>query len=148
MDDARRRLGAVTKNPAEYKQVMEKLIVQALYQVMEPVVMLRCRQADVGLVNEVLPQAVAQYKETIKQELTVNVDTDNHLSADTCGGVELIALNWRIKVGSVQHFDFNKCNLQKNRSVALTAEVVVLKRITRVAFIELILYYVNIALSY
>lgn len=98
LEEARRRLGEVTKNPAEYKQVLQKLIVQALYQTMEPTVWLRCRQADVGLVNEVLPAAVDQYKENIKQDCNVTVDTENYLPADTCGGVELIALNGRIKV--------------------------------------------------
>ncbi|XP_005178098.1 V-type proton ATPase subunit E-like [Musca domestica] len=99
LEDARRRLGEVTKNPAEYKVVLEKLILQALFQTMEPTVILRCRQVDVGLVNEVLPAAVEEYKkQMMNQGVSVDVDTDNYLPADTCGGIELIALNGRIKV--------------------------------------------------
>lgn len=98
LEDARRRLGEVTKNPSEYKQVLQKLILQALYQTMEKSVILRCRQVDVGLVNEVLPAAIDQYREQLKEDVVVTVDTDNYLPADTCGGIELIALNGRIKV--------------------------------------------------
>lgn len=98
LEEARRRLGEVTKNPSEYKQVLQKLILQALYQVMEPNVTLRCRQADVGLVNEVLPDSINQYKDNIGQDVKVTVDQEHYLAADTCGGVEMVALNGRIRV--------------------------------------------------
>lgn len=98
MEDARRRLGEVTKNQSEYKQVLQKLILQALYQTMEKTVILRCRQVDVGLVNEVLPAAIDEYKQQLNEDVVVTVDTDNYLPADTCGGIELIALNGRVKV--------------------------------------------------
>lgn len=98
LEEARRRLGEITKNPAQYKVILQKLIVQALYQTMESSVILRCRQADVGLVNEVLPEAVEQYKSNIGQNVVVSVDTGNFLAPDSCGGIEIIALNGRIKV--------------------------------------------------
>ncbi|XP_067635717.1 V-type proton ATPase subunit E [Eurosta solidaginis] len=96
LDEARRRLGEVTKNPGEYKEVLQKLILQALYQAMEPNVTLRCRQADIGLINEILPATLEEYKSKIGKDVNVRVDTENHLSADTCGGIELIALNGRV----------------------------------------------------
>lgn len=98
LDEARRRLGKVTENKAEYKVVLEKLIVQALYQVMEVQVHLRCREKDVELVREVLPTAMDQYKRTIEQDIHIMIDQENFLPADACGGVELIALNGRVKV--------------------------------------------------
>ena len=98
LEEARRRLGEVTKNTAEYKKILQQLIVQALYQTMEKVVILRCRQTDLSLVNEVLPGCVDDYKRTIGQDVDINIDTDNYLPADTCGGIELIALNGRVKV--------------------------------------------------
>ncbi|SPP84395.1 V-type proton ATPase subunit E [Drosophila guanche] len=98
LDDARKRLGEVTKNEGEYKAVVTKLIVQGLFQVMEPKVTLRCRQVDVSLIRDILPQAVEQYKAQMKQNVDLIIDETNFLSADTCGGVELLALNGRIKV--------------------------------------------------
>ncbi|KAH8399159.1 hypothetical protein KR215_003304 [Drosophila sulfurigaster] len=98
LDDARKRLGEVTKNEAEYKEVLSKLIVQGLYQVMEPKVTLRCRQVDVPLVKAVLQSSIEQYKANMNQDVDLFVDEREYLAADTCGGVELLALNGRIKV--------------------------------------------------
>ncbi|EDV34050.1 uncharacterized protein Dana_GF20699 [Drosophila ananassae] len=98
LEDARKRLGEVTKNQSEYKTVLTKLIVQGLFQVMEPKVILRCREVDVPLVRDVLPAAVDQYKKSMNQNVDLVIDEKDFLSADTCGGVELLALNGRIKV--------------------------------------------------
>lgn len=98
LDDARKRLGEVTKNEEEYKNVLSKLIVQGLYQVMEPKVTLRCRQVDVPLVRAVLQRSIDQYKSEMKQDVELFIDEHEYLPADTCGGVELLALNGRIKV--------------------------------------------------
>ncbi|XP_016925790.1 V-type proton ATPase subunit E [Drosophila suzukii] len=98
LDDARKRLGEVTQKQTEYQTVLTKLIVQGLFQVMEPKVILRCREVDVPLVRDVLPSAVEQYKAGIQQNVDLFIDEKDFLSADTCGGVELLALNGRIKV--------------------------------------------------
>ncbi|XP_020799325.1 V-type proton ATPase subunit E [Drosophila serrata] len=98
LDDARKRLGEVTKNQSEYQTVLTKLIVQGLFQVMEPKVILRCREVDVPLVRDVLPKAAESYKAQINQNVDLVIDEKDFLSADTCGGVELLALNGRIKV--------------------------------------------------
>ncbi|XP_043652761.1 V-type proton ATPase subunit E [Drosophila teissieri] len=98
LDDARKRLGEVTKKQSEYQTVLTKLIVQGLFQIMEPKVILRCREVDVPLVRDVLPTAVEQYKAQIQQNVDLFIDEKDFLSADTCGGVELLALNGRIKV--------------------------------------------------
>ncbi|XP_016954092.1 V-type proton ATPase subunit E [Drosophila biarmipes] len=98
LDDARKRLGEVTQKQSEYQTVLTKLIVQGLFQVMEPKVILRCREVDVPLVRDVLPSAVEQYKAAIQQNVDLFIDEKDFLSADTCGGVELLALNGRIKV--------------------------------------------------
>jgi len=74
------------------------LVVQALYQIMEPKVSVRCRQVDQSLVQGLLAEASEQYKQQTGKEVVLTIDTDAFLSADTCGGVELVALNGRIRV--------------------------------------------------
>lgn len=98
LDDARKRLGEVTKNETEYKNVLSKLIVQGLYQVMEPKVTLRCRQVDVPLVQAILQTSIDEYKSKMNQDVELFIDDHEFLAADTCGGIELLALNGRIKV--------------------------------------------------
>lgn len=66
---------------------------------MEANVIIKGRQADHNLIQSILPQAVQDYKDqTGKDICCVKLDTDSFLPADTCGGVELNALNGRIRV--------------------------------------------------
>lgn len=65
---------------------------------MEPQVKIRCRQADQQLVQNVLPRSVEEYKEKMGKDVVITLDTESFLSADTCGGIELSALNGRIRV--------------------------------------------------
>lgn len=101
LDEARHRLGEVTKDPTKYSAVLLSLITQGLYQIMEPKATIRVRQADVGLVEEILPKALQEYKDKTKKEVAVTLDKENFLPADTCGGVELRALNGRLRVSQM-----------------------------------------------
>uniref|UniRef100_A0A6B2EKT7 V-type proton ATPase subunit E n=1 Tax=Phlebotomus kandelakii TaxID=1109342 RepID=A0A6B2EKT7_9DIPT len=98
LDEARRRLGEVTKDQARYAEVLRTLVVQGLFQLMEPHVILKTRQVDQNIVQSVLPRSVEEYKEQIGKDVVVTLDTDSFLPADACGGIELSALNGRIRV--------------------------------------------------
>ncbi|XP_055709437.1 V-type proton ATPase subunit E [Phlebotomus papatasi] len=98
LDEARRRLGEVTKDPAKYGDVLRTLIVQGLFQLMEPNVLVKTRQVDQNIVQSVLPRSVEEYKDQIGKDVVVTLDTENYLPADACGGIELSALNGRIRV--------------------------------------------------
>lgn len=58
---------------------------------MEASVLLRVRQADVTLVESILPEIQDKYKEVSKKETHIKVDQENFIQADGCGGVELYA---------------------------------------------------------
>jgi V-type H+-transporting ATPase subunit E len=96
-DDARKKLVGISQNPG-YKDLLEGLIVQGLYQLIEDVVLIRCRQKDVGLVQEVLPKAIANFKAATKRDTKVSIDNVNFLAPDIAGGVELFNQNGKIKV--------------------------------------------------
>lgn len=98
LDEARRRLGEVTKDTAKYQEVLLKLIVQSLFQIMEPKATIRSRQVDQALIEKILPAALQQYKEKTGKDVAITLDKGSFLSTDTCGGVELHALNGRIRV--------------------------------------------------
>lgn len=101
LDEARRRLGEVTKDNAKYSEVLFTLIVQGLFQIMEPKVTIRGRQVDVAVIEQVLPRSVKEYKERIRKDLVITLDKDHFLAADACGGIELFALNGRIRVSHI-----------------------------------------------
>ncbi len=106
LDEARRRLGEVTKDQAKYSEVLLTLIVQGLFQIMEPNTIIKTRQVDQELVQSLLPKAVEQYKEKMGKDVSLKLETTSFLGADTCGGVELSALNGRIRVSKEIDFSF------------------------------------------
>lgn len=75
---------------------------------MEPTVNLRVRQEDKALVESLITRVQQDYKGKIKKDVTLKIDTENYLSSETCGGIELIAAKGRIKVCS---FRFTKSEL-------------------------------------
>ncbi|XP_061195186.1 V-type proton ATPase subunit E-like [Saccostrea echinata] len=98
MEDARQRLSQITTDRNKYKKLLEGLIAQGLFQLIEASVVLRCRQSDVDLVKESLPSAVQQYKEATGNDVSISIDTDNFLGSDVSGGVELLAQTGKIRV--------------------------------------------------
>jgi V-type H+-transporting ATPase subunit E len=111
LDEARRRLGEVTKDVSQYSQILQLLVQQGLYQMMEAKVLVRGRQVDAQLIQNVLPTAVEQYKRETGKDVVITLDTDSFLPADSTGGVELYALQGRIRVSfnrTIEIFKFNK----------------------------------------
>lgn len=105
MDEARFRLGEITKDQAKYKEICEMLIIQGLYQIMEPITLVKCRKQDVGIVEELLPRAAAEYKRKIGRDVSLKLETESFIPPDACGGVQLSALSARIRVNDC-HFSY------------------------------------------
>ncbi|XP_076466467.1 V-type proton ATPase subunit E 1-like [Babylonia areolata] len=100
LEDARVRLSKVASDKARYRELLVGLIAQGLYQLLEPVVILRCREQDVDLVKEALGPAIESYKKATKgtKEIKVTLDTEHYLGSDVSGGVELLNRSEKVKV--------------------------------------------------
>jgi V-type H+-transporting ATPase subunit E len=98
LDEAQRRLTDLSKDTNQYKKILEGLIAQGLFQLLEDSVTVRCRLTDEKLVSELLPAAVANYKSKTGRNVTIAIDRMSWLPADIAGGVELNAQDGRIKV--------------------------------------------------
>lgn len=98
LDEARKRLAEVPTDTKLYSELLVTLMVQALFQLVEPAVTIRVRQADKALVESLLGKAQQDYKAKIKKDVQLKIDTENYLPPDTCGGIELIAAKGRIKI--------------------------------------------------
>lgn len=100
LDEARKRLGEVTRDTAKYKEILKLLIVQGLYQLTESHVTVRVRQVDVPLVESIFEAVQNTYSQVTRKDVTLKIDQDNYLPPDSCGGVDLIAGRGRIKVSN------------------------------------------------
>lgn len=100
LDDARKSLLDVANDKARYKDLMAKLIEQALYRIMETEVTVRCRKDDLEIVKEVLGGALQSYKKHSGEQCNAKVDEQEFLPAESCGGVEVSAFGNKIKVSN------------------------------------------------
>lgn len=71
-DEVKGKLTQVAKNQGQYKDLVQKLVVQGCLKLLEPQVQVRCRQCDVALVESVLAAAASQYSQEVKRQANVN----------------------------------------------------------------------------
>jgi len=98
LDEGQSRLSDLSRDNNQYKKMLEGLIAQGLYQLLEDTVLVRCRQKDEKLVTEVLDAAISQYKQSTGRTVTVTIDKSNYLAPAVAGGVELVTQDGKIKV--------------------------------------------------
>ncbi|XP_070534423.1 V-type proton ATPase subunit E-like isoform X2 [Ptychodera flava] len=96
LEEARMRLGTVTKDTIKYSKLLEGLITQGLFQLLESVVVIQTRKQDTALVESVLPQCIEAYKKETKKSVDVSIDKENFLDSDISGGVVLLAQHGKI----------------------------------------------------
>ncbi|CAM4563115.1 unnamed protein product [Leuciscus chuanchicus] len=100
LNDARQRLANVARDPSRYAALMDGLILQGFYQLLEPKVNIRCRKQDVGIVQAAVQRNIPIYKAAVKDSLEVRIDQDHFLSPEISGGIELYNADGRIKVSN------------------------------------------------
>ncbi|XP_072384961.1 V-type proton ATPase subunit E isoform X2 [Diabrotica undecimpunctata] len=100
LEDARKRLGEVTRDSGKYTQILESLILQGLYQLFEKDITVRVRPQDRELVKSIMPNVSQKYKDITGKDVNLKIDDESHLSQETTGGVELLALRNKIKINN------------------------------------------------
>ncbi|VDN05902.1 unnamed protein product [Thelazia callipaeda] len=100
LEEARSNLVRISGDSARYPSILKGLILQALFQMLEPEVSLRCRKKDEALVQEILPECLDELEQQWGERSKVKIDKGNHLSEDCAGGIELSAKDGKIKVSS------------------------------------------------
>uniref|UniRef100_A0A673ILT1 V-type proton ATPase subunit E 1-like n=1 Tax=Sinocyclocheilus rhinocerous TaxID=307959 RepID=A0A673ILT1_9TELE len=100
LNEARQRLADIAKNPNEYSTLLEGLVLQGFYQLLEPKVIIRCRKEDVAMVQAAVKKNIPIYKETVKRNIEVRIDENRFLSPDISGGVEAYNADGKIKVSN------------------------------------------------
>ncbi|GFQ67755.1 v-type proton ATPase subunit E [Trichonephila clavata] len=100
LEEAKKKLHTKTKDSAQYQEVLKNLILQAVFQLLEPEVSIRCRKQDMDLVEKALSTVAKEYQEVVGKQCKVNVDKDNYLSPECAGGIELTAQKGKIKINN------------------------------------------------
>jgi len=80
--ESKKTLASLTQNPEVYKKLLENLVLQGPFQLMETEAVIICRKADVALVKSVLQSASAKYKVAMKQDIKLTVSETAFLKDD------------------------------------------------------------------
>uniref|UniRef100_A0A914CL46 Uncharacterized protein n=1 Tax=Acrobeloides nanus TaxID=290746 RepID=A0A914CL46_9BILA len=74
--------------------------MQGLLQLLEKEVVLRCKESELELVKDILPEILREFEQISELKTDVIVDTKKCLPKDAAGGVELSTIDGRISVMS------------------------------------------------
>lgn len=100
LDEARANLSKISADEKRYPSILKGLIMQALLQLLEKDVVLRCRQKDEGLITKLLPECLEEQHKTWGDVSNVTIDNEHYLPSDSAGGVVMTTKNGKIKVES------------------------------------------------
>jgi len=100
LDEARARLVHISNDQSKYMGILQGLISQGLFQLLEKEVLLKCRQKDIQLVESALPASLSELKRVSGIDTKVHIDKENSLPPDVAGGVEVSTRDGKIKVVS------------------------------------------------
>lgn len=94
IEEARRKLGDITKDPTRYKALLHSMVLQGLLQLLELEATVICRPQDAGLLE--LEPLAEQYQELTGREVALSLEAS--LPADSFGGIQLLSKRGRIRV--------------------------------------------------
>ncbi|XP_032893334.1 V-type proton ATPase subunit E 1 [Amblyraja radiata] len=100
LNEARLRLSRVAKDPSRYQTLLDGLLLQGFYQLLEPMVFIRCRKQDITLVKTSISKDVPIYKKNINKDIEIHIDQETFLPEDIAGGIEMYNSSGKIKVSN------------------------------------------------
>ncbi|XP_078272861.1 V-type proton ATPase subunit E 1-like [Rhinoraja longicauda] len=100
LNEARLRLSRVAKEPSRYQTLLDGLLLQGFYQLLELIVIIRCRKQDITLVKTSISKNVPIYKKNINKDIDIHIDQETFLSEDIAGGIEMYNSSGKIKVSN------------------------------------------------
>ncbi|XP_055506024.1 V-type proton ATPase subunit E 1-like [Leucoraja erinacea] len=100
LNEARLRLSRVAKDPSRYQTLLDGLLLQGFYQLLEPIVIIRCRRQDITLVKTSISKNVPIYKKNINKDIDIHIDQETFLPEDIAGGIEVYNSSGKIKVSN------------------------------------------------
>jgi len=100
LNEATNNLSKISGDSGRYPSILKGLMMQALFQLLEKDVVLRCRHKDEELVQKLLPECLYELQQVWGDRSNVKIDTEHYLAAECAGGVEMYAKAGKIKVTS------------------------------------------------
>ncbi|KIW09511.1 uncharacterized protein PV09_00387 [Verruconis gallopava] len=94
------KLKDATKDKKKYKTILKGLILEGMYALNEPNLLVRARKEDYDLVKEAMKEAEAEYKKEVGKESKLELDEANPQPVDSAGGVSVVSGGGKIDVNN------------------------------------------------
>lgn len=82
-EQARQKLGDVSKDEGKYQGIMKNLILEGMYCLNEKSVKVIAREQDYDVVRKAIPEAEAAYKDALDVEVKIELDESDPLPAES-----------------------------------------------------------------
>jgi len=89
MEAAQKDLLKISQDKKAYNEMLEKLIIQSCFQLLEDKIYVICRECDKATVEGLLDNVEAAYKAATGSALSISVHPSKSLAKDCAGGVNL-----------------------------------------------------------
>jgi V-type H+-transporting ATPase subunit E len=99
-EEAAQLLKTVSKDVKKYQAVLQGLIEEGLYALMDESVTVRVREADASLAEKVAPEAAKSFSEKAGKEVKITIDKSEYLPAESSGGVMILNSTGKIDVNN------------------------------------------------
>jgi len=99
-EDARKKLSSATKDKGKYQATLKNLILEGLYALAEPEVVIRARKTDFDVVKKAIEDAVKEYKKEIGKDTSAKIDESNPMPAESAGGVFIVGGKGKIEINN------------------------------------------------
>ncbi|RCI06836.1 V-ATPase V1 sector subunit E [Rhizopus stolonifer] len=96
-EEANKRIHDVSKNKKKYNPLIKGLILQGAFSLMEPEIVIHCREQDVAKVNSALGSVADKYEEVMNTKPSFTV-SEEYLPSTSAGGVIMKGLYGKITV--------------------------------------------------
>ncbi|KAI1504991.1 ATP synthase subunit [Biscogniauxia marginata] len=94
------RLAEGTKDPAGYRAILKGLLLEGMYALAEPELLVRARKADLAVLREAVAEAEQEYKKEIGKETKVKIDEENSLPEGSEGGIAILGGQGKIEINN------------------------------------------------
>ncbi|KAI8331512.1 ATP synthase subunit [Chlamydoabsidia padenii] len=96
-EETRSRTQALSSDESAYAELLNKLVLQGAYTLMESDIAINCREQDTDKVQDAITFAKEEFEKTLKSTLNLTISND-YLPSSNSGGVILTGLKGKIVV--------------------------------------------------
>lgn len=96
--EAREKLRLISCDNDKYQHILRSLILESMLRLLESKVIIKCREIDLKLVEEIIKEVQEEYKEKSQYKKVEVLISNEYLSKDIFGGVVVSDVSGRIKI--------------------------------------------------